>query len=85
MVEGNTTQNKSATQVTMVKGKLVKLQLWDTAGQERFSVVTGSYYRNSDGFIFVFDATNRTSFDHVDQWMEQVRGNFDWRTVSFRA
>ena len=57
----------------MVKGKLVKLQLWDTAGQERFSVVTGSYYRNSDGFIFVFDATNRTSFDHVDQWMEQVR------------
>ena len=33
--------------VTMVKGKLVKLQLWDTAGQERFSVVTGNYYRTA--------------------------------------
>merc|ERR1712110_1406537 len=40
------------TVITMVKGKLVKLQLWDTAGQERFSVVTGNYYRNSDGFVF---------------------------------
>lgn len=61
------------TVVTMVKGRLVKLQLWDTSGQERFSVVTGNYYRNSDGFIFVYDATNRASFDHVEQWLGQVQ------------
>lgn len=61
------------TVITMVKGRLVKLQLWDTAGQERFSVVTGNYYRNSDGFIFVYDATSRSSFDHVEQWLGQVQ------------
>jgi Ras-related protein Rab-1A len=61
------------TVVTMVKGRLVKLLLWDTAGQERFSVVTGNYYRNADGFVIVYDATNRTSFDHVDQWMNQIK------------
>lgn len=61
------------TVITMVKGRLVKLQLWDTAGQERFSVVTGNYYRNSDGFIFVYDATSRASFDHVEQWLGQVQ------------
>jgi len=61
------------TVITMVKGRVVKLQLWDTAGQERFSVVTGNYYRNSDGFIFVYDATNRASFDHVEQWLVQVQ------------
>merc|ERR1719324_999339 len=61
------------TVVTMVKGRLVKLQLWDTAGQERFSVVTGNYYRNSDGFVFVYDATSRASFDHVEQWLGQVQ------------
>jgi len=61
------------TVITMVKGRVVKLQLWDTAGQERFSVVTGNYYRNSDGFIFVYDATNRASFDHVEQWLGQVQ------------
>lgn len=67
----------------MVKGKLVKLQLWDTAGQERFSVVTGNYYRNSDGFIFVYDATNRTSFEHIHQWLDQVCGAFRLREFSF--
>lgn len=36
-------------------------------------MVTGNYYRNSDGFIFVYDATNRASFDHVDQWLGQVQ------------
>merc|ERR1712232_1215077 len=61
------------TVITMVKGRLVKLQLWDTAGQERFSVVTGNYHRNSDGFVFVYDATSRASFDHVEQWLGQVQ------------
>lgn len=61
------------TVVTMVKGKLVKLLLWDTAGQERFSVVTGNYYRNADGFVIVYDATNRKSFEHVEQWILQIK------------
>ena len=61
------------TVVTMVKGKLVKLHLWDTAGQERFSVVTGNYYRNADAFVIVYDATCRSSFDHVDTWLERIR------------
>jgi len=65
------------TVVTMVKGRLTKLQLWDTAGQERFSVVTGNYYRNADGFIFVYDATNRQSFDHVEMWLSQVQQHHD--------
>lgn len=65
------------TVVTMVRGKLAKLQLWDTAGQERFSVVTGNYYRGADGFVIVYDATSRSSFDHVDQWMNQIRQHHD--------
>ena len=65
------------TVVTMVKGKLVKLLLWDTAGQERFSVVTGNYYRNADCFVIVYDATNRTSFEHVETWMTQIKEHHD--------
>ncbi|KAF4677266.1 hypothetical protein FOL47_002505 [Perkinsus chesapeaki] len=65
------------TVVTMVKGRLVKLQLWDTAGQERFSVVTGNYYRNADGFVLVYDATSKSSFDHIDQWLSQIQQHHD--------
>jgi Ras-related protein Rab-1A len=63
--------------LTMVKGRLVKLQLWDTAGQERFSVVTGNYYRNADVFVLVYDATCRSSFDHVDGWISQIKQHHD--------
>eukprot|EP00919_Chromeraceae_sp_WS-2016_P022728 GHVR01053939.1.p1 GENE.GHVR01053939.1~~GHVR01053939.1.p1 ORF type:complete len:596 (+),score=149.85 GHVR01053939.1:71-1858(+) len=67
-----------STVVTMVKGKLVKMQLWDTAGQERFGVVTGNYYRHADGFVFVYDVTNRNSFDNVtDIWINQVKQHHD--------
>jgi Ras-related protein Rab-1A len=66
------------TVVTMVKGKLVKLLLWDTAGQERFSVVTGTYYRNADAFVIVYDATNRSSFDRIDYWLNQIKQNHEF-------
>ncbi|XP_049587773.1 ras-related protein Rab-42b [Syngnathus scovelli] len=53
-------------------GLRVKLQFWDTAGQERFRSVTRSYYRNSVGGLLVFDLTNRSSFDHIRDWHDEV-------------
>jgi len=52
-----------------------KLQLWDTGGQERFSSIRPMYYRGSLGTILVFDLTNSASFDHLPQWIEEVRAN----------
>ena len=52
-----------------------KLQLWDTGGQERFSSIRPMYYRGSLGTILVFDVTNSASFDHLPQWIEEVRAN----------
>lgn len=53
--------------------KVVKLQLWDTAGQERFRTITHSYYRGAHGIMLVFDVTNMESFEHVQEWMNDVR------------
>ena len=52
-----------------------KLQLWDTGGQERFSSIRPMYYRNSLGAILVFDLTNSASFEHLPQWIEEVRAS----------
>jgi len=52
-----------------------KLQLWDTGGQERFSSIRPMYYRGSLGTILVFDLTNAASFEHLPQWIEEVRAN----------
>ncbi len=52
-----------------------KLQLWDTGGQERFSSIRPMYYRGSLGTVLVFDLTNSASFEHLPQWIEEVRSN----------
>jgi len=52
-----------------------KLQLWDTGGQERFSSIRPMYYRGSLGAVLVFDLTNEASFEHLPQWIEEVRAN----------
>jgi small GTP-binding protein len=58
------------------------LQIWDTVGEERFRTITRQYYRDSKGkfllnkkltgVILIFDLTNRTSFDNLEKWIEDV-------------
>ena len=57
--------------VTM-RGKTLKLTIWDTAGQERFRTLTSSYYRGCHGIILVFDVTDRSSFEHVRMWLDEI-------------
>lgn len=51
---------------------VVKLQLWDTAGQERFKTITTSYFRGAQGILLVYDVTQRHTFDHIQNWAEQI-------------
>lgn len=52
-----------------------KLQIWDTCGQERFTSIRPMYYRGSLGALLIFDLTNSSSFEHIPQWIEEVRAN----------
>jgi small GTP-binding protein len=52
-----------------------KLQIWDTGGQERFSSIRPMYYRGSLGALLIFDLTNSDSFEHLPQWIEEIRAN----------
>ena len=48
----------------------ISLQIWDTAGQERFRSITKSFFRNTNGIIFVYDVTCRKSFKNVKEWIK---------------
>jgi small GTP-binding protein len=50
----------------------VKLQIWDTAGQERFRSVSKAYFRNSAGAILVFDLTQKSTFEEINVWMNDL-------------
>ncbi|XP_022096852.1 ras-related protein Rab-18-like [Acanthaster planci] len=55
-----------------VDGNTAKLAIWDTAGQERFRTLTPSYYRGAQGVILVYDVSNQTSFQRLDQWLNEL-------------
>ena len=45
------------------------------AGQESFRSITRSYYRGSIGALLVYDVTNRTSFENLVRWLEEMKEN----------
>ena len=51
------------------KNIISKIHIWDTAGQERFRSLALNYINNSQGFIFVYDITNRESFNNIENWV----------------
>ena len=63
------------TKIVQVGSRRAKLHLWDTGGQERYSFVRPLYYKDAQGAILVFDVSNRESFDHLPNWIEEIELN----------
>ena len=53
-----------------VDNNSICLQLWDTAGQERFRSLGNAFYRGADAAILVYDITDLSSFQKIDEWKE---------------
>jgi small GTP-binding protein len=51
----------------------VRLQIWDTAGQERFKSISKAYFRNAAGAILVYDMTDDSTFDALDDWLHGLQ------------
>lgn len=45
-----------------------KVYIWDIAGQTKFSAIRKMFYEQSKAVIFVYDVTNKASFNSVDAW-----------------
>jgi small GTP-binding protein len=60
--------------VEIVREQRIEMQVWDTAGQERFRALGPIYYRNAAAAIAVFDLTNQTSFQRLDDWIGAFLG-----------
>ena len=53
-------------------GKFVKVHLHDISGQESFLWLAKKQITEADGFIFVYDVTDRNSFLAVKRWLNLV-------------
>lgn len=52
--------------------KSIKFLIWDTAGQERFKSITRIYYRGAMIIFYVFDITDRISFENIPNWIKET-------------
>ena len=62
-----------------INNQKINLKILDTCGQERYKSIASNYYRKVDGIMFVFDVTNKTSFDEVKTWLigvDSVNDNY---------
>jgi GTPase SAR1 family protein len=60
--------------------KKVKTQMWEMGGLERFHMITSAYYNGATVVLFVFDLTNRESFEHIKDWNTRFHYELDGKT-----
>ena len=54
-----------------------------SSGQERFRAVTRSYYRGAAGALLVYDITRRSTYNHLQSWLNDARNLTNPNTVIF--
>ena len=56
-----------------IKERNIRLQIWDTCGQEKFRSLISNFYRNSSLAIIVYSIIDPDSFNHIDQWLNEIK------------
>lgn len=70
------------TEKTIERGnKTIQLKIFDTAGQERFNSLTKQYFQGLNGLFLVYDLTDKSSFDKLDQWLKQAEESINREKV----
>jgi|SaaInlStandDraft_1057018.scaffolds.fasta_scaffold83970_3 Ras-related protein Rab-2A len=59
----------------IINNKQIKIHLWDTAGQEKFASIISTYYRGCAGAFIVFDVSNRSGFNNLNYWIQEIKNN----------
>jgi small GTP-binding protein len=56
--------------------KAIRFDLWDTAGQEKYRSLAKIFYKDARIIIFVYEITNKKSFEGIQNyWYQQVNAN----------
>lgn len=57
------------------------LEVWDTAGQERLRSLTKIFTKDSKMVIFVYDITDKRSFDELNFWVNMIKESLGQKPV----
>ncbi len=72
-----TTTGTFSQKIITINGKNFTINLWDTAGQEKFRSLTKIFLKKADIVIYVYDITNRNSFEDLEEWINICKETVD--------
>ena len=72
-MEISTSAASFVTKIIKIGDKSYTLNLWDTIGQEKFRSLTKIFIKDSKIVIFVYDITNKKSFEELDYWYKTIK------------
>ena len=71
----STTSCSYVQKIIKKNGKEYKLNLWDTIGQEKYRSLTKIFLKGSKIVIFVYDISNKKSFQSLEFWKKIIDDN----------
>jgi small GTP-binding protein len=66
---------KTTSDKTFESDNHYKLHLWDCGGQRRYQGIVQAYFREANALIVVFDLTDYTTFENVEEWIELMKSS----------
>ena len=54
---------------------IIELEITDTAGQEQYKSLAFQYVKNINAVLFVFDLSNKNTFNNIKQWIQFFKDN----------
>jgi len=70
--EPSTSSSSFVTKIMKFGDKSYMVNLWDTIGQEKFRSLTRIFIKDSKIVIFVYDITNKKSFEELEYWFKTI-------------
>lgn len=64
-------------------GQETFVDILDTAGQEEYAAIRDNYYRSGEGFLCVFSILEKESFQHTQEFRDQICRVLDDEKVPF--
>lgn len=58
-----------------IRGEPVPLKIWDTAGQERYRSLQRAYFQRANGFMLVYDVSQKSTMVSLKRWMQDIQDN----------
>ena len=68
-----------------MQGKSIKLQIVDVNGSEHYRNLLRFNYKNANGFLLIYDISNKDSFRNLYKWFNQINLNANEQTKICKA